>query len=1041
MKNTVLGCIFALSFLSVNAQQDISYQKPPKEILDLADINLPPIVLVHKDVTHLVMLDRSGFKSLEELSATELKLAGLRINPENYNMSRTNYYTGITLQEINGEKNIPVTGLPSKLRIEYVTFSPNHTYVSFVNVMKTGMELWMVEVKTGKASKITGEKISAVMGFPYEWSPDEKFIYYRWKERSGPYVDEKPLPTGPVVQEATGSKAPARTYQDLLKNKNDEKKFDHYAMCTIKRFALADKSTTDILGEKIYDGFYLSPDGEYILTQEINTPYSYTLQLDRFPYTVNVYSKMGKPVKTIANKPLQDKLPQGFDAVETGIRNVSWRNDKPATLYWAEALDNGDPAVQADWRDQVLTLAAPFDKTPVVLVKLKNHFSGITWGNENVAIAYDYWWKTRNTKAYLIDPAKTNDNPKIIFDRSTEDLYNDPGNFVTKENQFNQRALVFDKKFTKLYLQGEGYSPQGNKPFIAEYDIKTGNTKKLWQADGVSTYEMISKVVDVEKKMLLTRIESPKIYPNYYLRNFGNKSAPKQLTKLENPFKSFEGVTKQKIYYKRKDGVALSATLYLPAGYDKRQGRLPMFMEAYPTEYKDEKNAGQVKESPHKFISIGYGGPVFWAARGYAVLQNAQFPIIGKGSEEPNDTYIEQLVANAEAAIHYVDSSGIVDPKRCGVMGHSYGAFMTANLLAHSDLFAAGIARSGAYNRTLTPFGFQSEERNYWEAEKVYHDMSPFNYAHKINEPLLLIHGEADNNPGTFTLQSERLFQAIKGLGGVSRLVLLPYESHGYAAKENILHMLWEMDTWLEKNVKKIGETGKLEDNSDKIYKDIIYRGDQAIANKDFTAAKDHYIKAAAMRPNDPMPKTRLQEIERYRQNDPITDKLVMEKKYQEKIMAGDKAYAVKDWKTAKAAYVEAISIKPSEAYPKSKIAEIDKWMADEKTQSIYTTLTAEGDKAFAAGNFQDARVKYSTAATLKPAEMYPMDQIKKCDMMMAEVAKDKAYKENISKADNLFTAKKFTEAHESYKMALQINPSSQYPKDRMAECEKLMKE
>jgi dipeptidyl aminopeptidase/acylaminoacyl peptidase len=354
-----------------------------------------------------------------------------------------------------------------------------------------------------------------------------------------------------------------------------------------------------------------------------------------------------------------------------------------------------------------------------------------------------------------------------------------------------------------LYLQGEGYTPEGNRPFIDEYSLVDGKTKRLWQADGRNTYEQIVEIMDIEKGKLLTRVESPKVYPNFYVRTFGEKSDLKQVTDIPNPYKALENVIKEKITYKREDGQDLYATLYLPAGYDKeRDGKLPVLMEAYPTEYKDNKAAGQVRESPHAFVAINWASPLFWVAKGFAVLEDTQFPIVGKEKEEPNDTYITQLVANARAAIKAVDDKGVGDAKRVACMGHSYGGFMVANLLAHSDLFAAGIARSGAYNRSLTPFGFQSEERTYWEAQKVYNDMAPFNFADKLKTPILFIHGEADNNPGTFTLQSERMFQAVKGLGGVARLVLLPYESHGYAAKENIFHMLWEMDTWLEKYVK-----------------------------------------------------------------------------------------------------------------------------------------------------------------------------------------------------------------------------------------------
>jgi dipeptidyl aminopeptidase/acylaminoacyl peptidase len=189
-------------------------------------------------------------------------------------------------------------------------------------------------------------------------------------------------------------------------------------------------------------------------------------------------------------------------------------------------------------------------------------------------------------------------------------------------------------------------------------------------------------------------------------------------------------------------------------------------------------------------------------ARGYAVFDDPSMPIIGEGDKEPNDSFVKQLVMSAEAAVNKLVELGIADRRKIAIGGHSYGAFMTANLLAHSDLFAAGIARSGAYNRTLTPFGFQREERTYWEAPEVYYNMSPFMHADKINEPMLMIHGHADNNSGTFPIQSERMFAAMKGHGGKARLVMLPHESHGYRARESILHVLWETDQLLENYVK-----------------------------------------------------------------------------------------------------------------------------------------------------------------------------------------------------------------------------------------------
>ncbi|MGK2857189.1 MAG: prolyl oligopeptidase family serine peptidase [Thermoanaerobaculia bacterium] len=787
---------------AAQAPSDVTYQKPPKEILELVDVKLPPLTFVDPANRYLVLLDRPGFKALEELAQPELRLAGLRINPRNHDRSPASYTIGMSIQEIASGRVINVTGLPDSIRIEYPRFSPKGRYMSLVEAQPEGLSLWVVELATGAAKRVTPPVLSAVMLPPCLWSTDESGVYCRVRPSLEPLLESKELPAGPTVQVAEGRKTPGRTWQDLLKSKADERKFEYYAATEVKRFDLAGQSRP-VLPAGIYKSLDLSPDGTFLLVEQVKAPFSYQFPFSRFPYRAFIVDGTGATVAELADKPLQDAIPMTFDAVEAGRRDFQWRDDTPATVVWAEALDGGDPAVAVPQRDRVAQLDAPFTGEPRMLATLLNRFSGASWGDGKRAMIDDYWWKTRSVRTYLVDPSRENPRPKVVFEYSSEDLYHLPGDFVTAPNAFGRYVLVATGRGAKLLLSGEGYSPEGNKPFLDEYDLATGKTVRLWRADGKATYESIVRVLDAKNGTLLTRTQSPTMFPNYFVRETRSRKAPRQITSFANPFKPFEGVSKEKIHYKREDGVSLSADLYLPKGYDKaRDGRLPVLIEAYPTEFKDKAAAGMVDSSPHQFTYLYWGSPVFWAARGYAVLEGAQFPIVGQGTEEPNDTYIEQLVMDARAAIKAVDDRGVVDPKRVGVIGHSYGAFMVVNLLAHSDLFAAGIARSGAYNRSLTPFGFQAEERSYWEAQSVYQKMSPFNYADRIKTPLLMIHGEADNNSGTFTFQSERLFQAVKGLGGTSRLVLLPFESHGYQAKDNIFHMLWEQDRWLETYVK-----------------------------------------------------------------------------------------------------------------------------------------------------------------------------------------------------------------------------------------------
>jgi dipeptidyl aminopeptidase/acylaminoacyl peptidase len=469
-----------------------------------------------------------------------------------------------------------------------------------------------------------------------------------------------------------------------------------------------------------------------------------------------------------------------------------------------EALDGGDAGQPAEERDRVLMHAAPFDGEPTPWVTLGLRYGGIMWGTDDLALVMESWWRTRTARAWRLSPGEPTAEPELFFERSYEDRYNDPGYPMMVPNEWGWPVLRTADRGRTLFLSGAGASPEGDRPFVDKLDLRTMETERLFRSEA-PYYESPLEFLDDDGRYLLTRRESQDDPPNYFVRDMRTGDL-RQLTAFPNPTPQLEGMSKELIQYTRADGVDLQATLYLPPGYEpERDGPLPLFVWAYPREFKSADAAGQVSGSPYRFTRLSGWSTAIWVAMGYAVMDGATMPIIGEGDAEPNDTYVEQLVASGEAAIDEAARRGVADPNRVGVGGHSYGAFMTANLLTHSDAFAAGIARSGAYNRSLTPFGFQAEERTFWEAPEVYFRMSPFMNADKMNAPILLIHGEMDNNSGTFPIQSERYYHALKGLGKTVRLVMLPFESHGYAARESILHMLWEMQEWLDRYVKRAG--------------------------------------------------------------------------------------------------------------------------------------------------------------------------------------------------------------------------------------------
>jgi len=818
MKKQIIVCFLciAASVLRSYAQENLTYQKPPKPILDLVDVPLAPGTYINSKGDLMLFLYRDQYKTIAELSEKELRLGGLRINPATNISSRARYFTDIKIKPVKDNEPTNVTGLPENPRIANLSWSPDEKKIAFTQTTKTGVELWVIDIKSATAKKLTDASLNANMGNPINWFKDSEAILVKMlPEDRKELIDEAmAIPIGPTVSVSDGKEAQNRTYQDLLKDPNDEYNFEQLARSSLFKIDLSGNKS-QWMEAKMYDDISFSPDGEYVMISHIKKPFSYLVPYYRFPTETNVYKNNASFVNMVNDAPLLEDLPQGFMSTQEGRRSLNWRADKPATLIYAIALDAGDPEVEVKYRDQVFMLEAPFKDEGKAFLKTINRYSGIIWGDDKTAIAMDYWWNTRNSKTYLIDPSSNNEDPKILFDRNYQDVYSDPGNFVTHKNDFGRYVLELDSK--DAYLIGDGFSDKGQYPFIDKIDLKNGDTERLYQSTFEDKKESIVEALDIDKGEVLVRIEASTEYPNYYIRNIKKKNDLRQITNFENPFKSLQDVSKEVITYKREDGLELNATLYLPAGYNKENPEaLPMIMWAYPREFKDKNSASQNTSNANDFTYPYYGSPIYWVNRGYAILDDAAFPIIGEGDEEPNDTFRKQLVDNAAAAIDAVDKMGYIDPDRVAVGGHSYGAFMVANLLSHSDLFAAGIARSGAYNRTLTPFGFQSEERNYWEAPEVYYNMSPFMHADKMKTPLLLIHGEADNNSGTYPMQSERYFNALKGLGATARLVMLPKESHGYSAKESVLHVLWEQDEWLEKYVKNKPKN-KVEATKDKV--------------------------------------------------------------------------------------------------------------------------------------------------------------------------------------------------------------------------------
>ncbi len=797
-----VSLFLALAASLLRAQGDAAYRTPSAALAAIVEAPLTPLVSLSPDKKNLLLLERPSLPPVAELAEPELRLAGLRINPATNGPSRATYYTGIVVKALGDGAEKRVAGFPADARITSLTWARDSRHLAVTVTLPQRLELWVVEVASARARRLTDRALNGVVDTP-TWVDDATLVVSLLPAGRGAAPAAPTVPGGPVVQENLTGKRPARTYADMLASAHDEALFEHYATAELALVAVDGKiSPLGLRG--LIGGATPSPDGRLLLVTQWSRPYSYLVPVTRFPTKITVHDRAGKLVHTVAELPLAESIPIPTGSVRTGPRGVTWRADTPATLSWMQALDGGDAGREAALRDEWFTHAAPFTGAPMSQQKFALRTFGVTWGDDQRALVTESWTKTRKVRTWLVAPGSPGAAPTLLFDRSSEDRYNAPGTPVLTRNAFGRLVLLTSADKSKLYYDGAGASPEGDRPFLDELDVATKKTRRLWRSTAPH-YETFVAHLDDGLKRIITSREAITEPANYFFRTLGvadDAQALAPITKFPNPFPQFAAVKKEVITYKRADGVALSGTLYLPPGRAALDGPLPTLLWAYPREFKDADAAGQVKESPYRFIRVSPLGPLPFVLAGYAVLDDPTMPIIGAGKAEPNDTYVPQLVASAKAAIDELVRRGVTDPKRVAVAGHSYGAFMTANLLAHSDLFAAGIARSGAYNRTLTPFGFQAEERTFWQAPEVYATMSPFNHANKIKSPILLVHGAVDNNPGTFPIQSERFYNALKGHGATTRYIQLPHESHGYRGRENVLHLLWETEKWLDTYVK-----------------------------------------------------------------------------------------------------------------------------------------------------------------------------------------------------------------------------------------------
>ncbi|WP_299796240.1 prolyl oligopeptidase family serine peptidase [uncultured Shewanella sp.] len=830
--------MFALIAFFSHSAMSAQYQRPSQPLQQIVEQSKKVSTRLSDNKQWLAILTPESYIDIQSLARKELKLAGLRLSPEQLLPSRIKYrYRQLELVNLEDDSDKPDTITPpAGMSIAKVQFSPDSRFLSYIGISNHGADLYLYEIATRKSRKLNKVRLNASMGLKYQWLHNSRGL------ATNIAIDSKHSPAiaelqGPNISVTQGRKAPRRTYQDLLKNARDEAQFSQLTTSQLTIIGLDGKLTA--VGEPAINiGFSLSPDDKYMLVKRITPPFSHMVKYRDFAQSVEIFHRSGEKLMTLAELESGEFRPSGSDSVRKGPRYIHWRSGKPNTLAFVEALDGGDSNKKAQYRDRLRQLAAPFNLAPQTLVKTPWRIADIQWGEEQLALITERHSAKKQMRVSFLDTESVSDSPaseesvngqskamQLWYQKALRDSYKDPGRLYQHPHPAGL-GDIFAVDNRRVFHYGLGASAQGYQPFLSATAIPAIGDVPV--KENVSTRAdgpviQVKSAIDAASSATLWQSASDKLESVRYLLsrqplrliiNRQSIDTPPHLVLLDvqtgterilqqkpSELPAFRGISRQLVTYTREDGLPLSGNLYLPSGYKPEDGPLPVLMWAYPREYKNAEVAAQLNYSPNQYSYISAKGPVPFVANGFAVFDRVAMPIVGEGKEKPNDSFRSQLIANANAAIDTLVEMGVADRDKIAIGGHSYGAFMVANLLAHSDLFAAGIARSGAYNRTLTPFGFQNEKRNFWEAPSLYQQISPFTHADKIDEPLLLMHGEMDANSGTYPMQSARLFKAIRGLGGNARLVTFPFESHSYQAKESLMHMLWEQENWLEQHL------------------------------------------------------------------------------------------------------------------------------------------------------------------------------------------------------------------------------------------------
>ena len=808
-------------------QLQSSYIMPPAPITDYInrDKNLASLDRISPGGNYFLIPSTTELSTAELMSQKIYRLAMLKVTPAtNRELDHSTY--GIYALKIFSlkDKTSRQVKLPPDSFFSDMVWSPDGKKIAFLAHLPNGTQVWIADAETGTAEALSDAPVmatiaarpqsgrsSATPSRMLQWTSDGSLVTLLVPSNRGAEPVLNPVPAGPIVRHSLDKPTPTRTLPFLLRTPHDADLFRYYT--TAQPAILARGRAPQIIGAPaMYLSISVSPDGKYLLTDRIIEPFSYLVGYDAFPHQYEVMDIAGNILATVSKAPAELALRRDGDAGGADLpRDLAWRPDgKGLSFIMTEPRDKKAEGAQeaSERQERIMLLELPFamDRAKV-LVSSARRISEVSYSRDGRYVFATLAERPRAGGKRLQDIAAydlTSEPPQAFVlakGIDPEDVVNLPGTLMTRTtgNGIGYAAVSADGQAG--FLESPGHKADFKpRPFIDRVIIRTGEKRRVFEGSA-DMYERPLAALDGDLTHLIVSRESSRKAPDSYL--WTNEGFGENLTNNKDPYPDLTACKRIDFEFQRSDGVTVHGRISLPLNY-KEGTRVPAVFWDYPREYgtSEEYARGAITSrnnnayTPLSFLRWSD----LWLTQGYALVYT-DIPILGKATAY-NDNYLTHLLDSVYGAIRKLDQMGLIDMDRLGHGGHSYGAFATANLLAHSPFFKAGIAGDGAYNRTLTPMTFQQERRYFWEATTTYLEMSPFFYADQINAPLLMYHGGDDDNSGTYLIQSERMMQALTGLGKKAVLYIYPFEAHSPRCKETYLDIWARWIDWFDKYVK-----------------------------------------------------------------------------------------------------------------------------------------------------------------------------------------------------------------------------------------------